>query len=91
MEFYSKAGLPDGVLQHIHIGDVEVLKGICQRQEIAHICFTGSVNGGRDVERASVTSDRNKFIGIGLELGGKDPAYVRSDADVEHAAVRMLS
>lgn len=90
-EFYAKAGLPKDVLQYIHIGDIEVMKQVCQRPEIAHICFTGSVAGGREVERASVMSSRDKFIDIGLELGGKDPAYVRSDANVKHAAVRTLA
>ena len=33
------------------------------------------------VERAAA----GRFIGTGLELGGKDPAYVRSDADLAHA------
>lgn len=87
VEFYQKAGLPDHVLQCIHIGDIETMKAICQRPEIAHICFTGSVAGGRAVEQASALADRNAFIDVGLELGGKDPAYVRADADVEYAAV----
>jgi acyl-CoA reductase-like NAD-dependent aldehyde dehydrogenase len=33
------------------------------------------------VERAAA----GRFIGVGLELGGKDPAYVRKDANLQHA------
>ncbi|MCZ6486835.1 MAG: aldehyde dehydrogenase family protein, partial [Gammaproteobacteria bacterium] len=40
-----------------------------------------SVAGGEMVERAAV----GRFIGAGLELGGKDPAYVRKDANLRHA------
>ena len=45
------------------------------------IAFTGSVAGGEMVERAAA----GRFINIGLELGGKDPAYIREDADLDHA------
>jgi len=31
-----------------------------------------------------------KFISTGLELGGKDPAYVRADADLEHAIENVV-
>lgn len=89
VEFYQKAGLPDNVLQAIHVGSIEVMKAICQKKEIAHICFTGSVAGGRAVERASALAERDSFVGVGLELGGKDPAYVRADADPAFSAVEL--
>lgn len=87
VEFYAKAGLPTNTIQYIHVGSIERMQEVCQRKEIAHICFTGSVNGGRAVERASALADRESFINIGLELGGKDPAYVRADANIDHASV----
>ena len=31
-----------------------------------------------------------RFIGVGLELGGKDPAYVRADANLEHAVENLV-
>jgi acyl-CoA reductase-like NAD-dependent aldehyde dehydrogenase len=40
------------------------------------VAFTGSVAGGYAVQRAA----SQRFIATGLELGGKDPAYVRPDA-----------
>lgn len=90
MKLYQEAGLPKGVLQCIHVGEIKTMEQICQRKEIAHICFTGSVEGGRAVERASVASNREVFVSVGLELGGKDPAYVRADADIAHAAVSRI-
>jgi acyl-CoA reductase-like NAD-dependent aldehyde dehydrogenase len=50
------------------------------------VCFTGSVEGGHAVQQAAA----NRFIGIGLELGGKDPAYVRADADLAHAVENLV-
>ena len=41
------------------------------------INFTGSVRGGQEIERAAAGT----FVGTGLELGGKDPGYVRADAE----------
>ena len=50
------------------------------------VCFTGSVAGGRAIEEASA----GRFINVGLELGGKDPAYVRPDADMAHAIENLV-
>jgi len=46
------------------------------------ICFTGSVATGRKVGEACA----RRFIPASLELGGKDPALVLSDANIAHAA-----
>ena len=53
---------------------------------VDHVAFTGSVAGGRAVEQAAA----GRFIGVGLELGGKDPAYVRADADLAHAVENLV-
>jgi acyl-CoA reductase-like NAD-dependent aldehyde dehydrogenase len=74
-EAFKAAGLPDGIFQFLHIdhGQVaEVIKG----SYVGFVAFTGSVAGGRAVQRAA----GGRFIATGLELGGKDPAYVRPDA-----------
>jgi acyl-CoA reductase-like NAD-dependent aldehyde dehydrogenase len=51
------------------------------------VCFTGSVAGGLAVQKAA--SDR-VAVRVGLELGGKDPAYVRADVDLKWAAEEIV-
>ncbi|MFT7674275.1 MAG: acyl-CoA reductase-like NAD-dependent aldehyde dehydrogenase [Gammaproteobacteria bacterium] len=77
---FSEAGLPEGVFQVLHLSHDDT-ETIIKTPQIDFVAFTGSVPGGEMVERASV----GRFIGVGLELGGKDPAYVRHDADLRHA------
>lgn len=74
------AGFPAGVFQHIHAGHAHVEKMIGDSR-INFVVFTGSVNGGAAMERAAA----GRFIGVGTELGGKDPSYVRADADIAYA------
>src|SRR5690242_13199809 len=74
-EAFKTAGVPDGVFQFLHL-DHEQVGRLIQDERVAFVAFTGSVGGGHAVQRAA--SDR--FIATGLELGGKDPAYVRADA-----------
>jgi acyl-CoA reductase-like NAD-dependent aldehyde dehydrogenase len=50
------------------------------------VAFTGSVAVGHAVSRAAA----DRFISVGLELGGKDPAYVRADADIAFAAENLV-
>ena len=71
------AGFPAGVFQHIHASHSAVERMI-QDPRINFVVFTGSVQGGAAMERAAA----GRFIGVGTELGGKDPSYVRHDADL---------
>ena len=64
----------------------EQVADLVQDSRVNFVGFTGSVDGGHAVQRAV----SNRFIGLGLELGGKDPAYVRSDADCAHAAENIV-
>ncbi len=80
VEAFAKAGLPEGVFQYLHLSHAETAV-LIRAPTIAHVAFTGSVPGGAMVERAAA----GRFISSGLELGGKDPAYVRADADLGHA------
>jgi len=84
-EAFHTAGLPDGLFQNLVLshGDTEKLIG---SGEIDHINFTGSVEGGRRIERAAAGT----FATLGLELGGKDPAYVRPDARLDHAVENLV-
>lgn len=77
VEAGQAAGLPEGVFQFLHLTRDDTAK-LIQAPEIGGVAFTGSVAGGIDVERAAC----GRFIPVGLELGGKDPAYVRADANL---------
>lgn len=79
-EAFQAAGLPDGVFQYLHLTHADA-ETIIRDERIDYVAFTGSVSAGTMVENAAA----GRFIGVGLELGGKDPAYVRADADIQHA------
>jgi len=79
------AGLPPGIFQHVHCSHAQVAQTIADPR-VDFVAFTGSVEGGHAVQRAAAA----RFIATGLELGGKDPAYVRADARVEHAAENLV-
>lgn len=79
-EAFAEAGLPEGVFQYLHL-DHAATEMMIRDTRVNHVAFTGSVPGGEMVEKAAA----GRFIGVGLELGGKDPAYVRADADLDHA------
>ena len=81
----KKAGIPENVFQILHLDHASTSKVISDSR-IDHVLFTGSVSGGREVKKAIGT----RFIGAGLELGGKDPAYVRSDCNFEHAVENLV-
>ena len=85
VEAFSLAGLPEGVFQYLHLTHADTEQFI-QHAPIAHIAFTGSVEGGEMVERAAA----GRFLSVGLELGGKDPAYVRKDADLDLAVATAI-
>lgn len=82
---FREAHLPQGVFQYLHLTHADTEK-ILRHPAINNVAFTGSVAGGAMVER--VTAGR--FLTIGLELGGKDPAYVRFDADIDKAVDTLM-
>jgi acyl-CoA reductase-like NAD-dependent aldehyde dehydrogenase len=84
-EAFTEAGLLDGVYQFVHTGHDETERAVADPR-IGFVAFTGSVRGGHDMVRATV----ERFVGCGLELGGKDPAYVRADADLEDAIGNLV-
>ena len=81
----KKAGLPKNVFQILHLDHASTSKVIADSR-IDHVLFTGSVSGGIEVKKAIGT----RFIGAGLELGGKDPAYVRADCNFDHAVENLV-
>ena len=84
-EAFQAAGLPPDVFQFVHCSHDQSARMIASPL-VDFVAFTGSVAGGHAVQKA--TSDR--FIGTGLELGGKDPAYVRADANLAHAVENLV-
>ena len=78
------AGLPEGLFHNLFLSHDQTAR-LLGSGAVDHATFTGSVEGGRQIERAAAGS----FTSLTLELGGKDPAYVRPDADVA-AAVEGL-
>lgn len=83
---FQEAGLPKDVIQYFHCGAQRQLETIIKSPKIHLVCFTGSVAGGLSVQKAA--SDR--IVQVGLELGGKDPAYVRKDIDIKWAAEEIV-
>jgi acyl-CoA reductase-like NAD-dependent aldehyde dehydrogenase len=82
---FDKAGLPKGVFQHLVLNHGQTGE-IISSGLVNAVCFTGSVEGGRVMERAAA----GRFLHVGLELGGKDPAYVRPDANMAHAVENLV-
>jgi len=80
LEAFVSAGVPAGVFQYLHLSHADTAR-LMGDPRVASVCFTGSVSGGRAVVAATAAG----FATAGLELGGKDPAYVRADANLAHA------
>ncbi|MEZ5780355.1 MAG: aldehyde dehydrogenase family protein [Rhizobiaceae bacterium] len=82
---FEQVGLPKGVFQNVVLnhGQTEKLLG---SGKIDHVNFTGSVAGGRAIEKAAAGT----FMTLGLELGGKDPAYVLADAKMDSTIANLV-
>jgi acyl-CoA reductase-like NAD-dependent aldehyde dehydrogenase len=84
-ECFAEAGLPKGVFQVLHASHDDTDR-VIRDPRVDFVAFTGSVAGGHAVQRAAAT----RFIGVGLELGGCDPVYVRHDANLAHAIENIV-
>ncbi len=82
---FSTTDVPD-LLTHLILSHEQTARLIADRR-IGHVSFTGSVEGGQQIYRALAAS---RLIDIGLELGGKDPAYVAADADLDFAVDNLV-
>jgi acyl-CoA reductase-like NAD-dependent aldehyde dehydrogenase len=78
-EGLRECGLPENVLQ-IATGRGET--GAALVGEVDMVMFTGSTRTGRKVAEEAA----RRLIPASLELGGKDPMIILSDADLERAA-----
>lgn len=82
---FSKAGLPEELFLNLYLTH-EDTSALIAANSFDFINFTGSVKGGREIERAAAGT----FTPVGLELGGKDPGYVRADADLDAAVDTLI-
>ncbi|MCB0566298.1 MAG: aldehyde dehydrogenase family protein [Phaeodactylibacter sp.] len=82
---FEYAGLPEGVFQYLHLSHPQVAAVVADSR-IAHVAFTGSVEGGKAIQQAV----SHRFLAAGLELGGKDPAYVRADANLDYTIENLV-
>ena len=82
---FEEAGLPKGLFVNLFL-DHATTEALIAGRAFDFVNFTGSVGGGRSIERAAAGT----FTGLGLELGGKDPGYVMDDADVAAAADTLI-
>ena len=84
-EAFHAAGIPADVFQNIVL-DHDTTSALIAARTFDFVNFTGSVAGGRAIERAAAGT----FTGLGLELGGKDPGYVMEDADLDAAVDTLM-
>lgn len=84
-ECLTAAGLPAGLFQVLHLAHADA-EAVIRDPRVDFVAFTGSVAGGRAVQKVAA----ERFIGVGLELGGCDPVYVRGDADLSHAIENIV-
>lgn len=75
---FKIAGLPEGLFQYLHLTHTDTAN-VIRDSRINFVSFTGSVNGGHQIQKVAGES----FVGVGLELGGKDPAYVCDDSNLD--------
>jgi acyl-CoA reductase-like NAD-dependent aldehyde dehydrogenase len=82
---FHSAGVPEDVFQNVFL-DHETTSELIAERSFGFVNFTGSVGGGKAMEKAAAGT----FTGVGLELGGKDPGYVMEDADLDAAVDTLI-
>ena len=84
-QVFNEGGIPEDVFQNVVL-DHATTEHLIASKSFGFVNFTGSVGGGAAIERAAAGT----FTGLGLELGGKDPGYVRADANLEAAVDTLM-
>jgi len=82
---FQDAGVPEDVFQNVFL-DHDTTSALIADGAFDYVNFTGSVGGGKAMERSAAET----FTGMGLELGGKDPGYVMEDADLDAAVDTLI-
>ncbi len=83
----GRRALPPGVLNVVTGADEVVGPVVVGDPRIRHVCFTGSVGGGKRIMAMAAANLTN----VTLELGGNDPAVVLDDAVLDEAAFAKMS
>jgi succinylglutamic semialdehyde dehydrogenase len=86
VDCFHEARFPNGVINLVQ-GDGEMSKRVLARKEVKGIYFTGSKEVGLSILR-STHSDLSKLVA--LELGGKNPAIIHQDANIDLALEELI-
>ncbi|MBX3217381.1 MAG: aldehyde dehydrogenase family protein [Labilithrix sp.] len=82
---FTEAGAPAGVVAAVFF-DYERTERLVADARIDHVLFTGSVHGGHRIQSAA----KERFLHVGLELGGNDPAYAAEDCDLDKTVENVV-
>ena len=82
---FEEAGAPRHLVQALHC-DHPTSEATVGDRRVDGVLFTGSVFGGHRIQEAAA----KRFLHLGLELGGNDPAYVAADCDVGKVAASIV-
>lgn len=83
----TESGLPDGVANVIFGSGREIGSNLVKNKHIDFVTFTGSIEAGQEIMRNAAAN----IAKVSLELGGKAPAIVMDDADLEQAVTHVVN
>ncbi len=82
---FAEAGAPPHLVQALHC-DHPTSERMVGDPRVDHVVFTGSVYGGHRIQAAA----SQRFLHVGLELGGNDPAYVAPDCELQKTVESLV-
>ncbi len=85
VEAFRKTDLPPDLIASVRVSH-ETVRKLIQARAVDFISFTGSVEGGRQVYQEA----SRQLLDMGLELGGKDPAFVCEDANFNFTVENLV-
>lgn len=82
---FKEEGIPDGVLEYLHITTDQTCELIASNQ-IDYVCYTDQYDANPAIRQQLAASAKPCY----LELSGKDPAYIRHDADLNYTVPQVM-
>ena len=82
MDLLAQTDMPEGVVNMVFGKGATTGSALCDNPDVGLLSFTGSVGTGSRIMEAAA----KHITKVNLELGGKAPAIVCADADLELAA-----